>query len=213
MVEFEDLTAEEFKGIQEKASKVEDLEKTIGEKADEYEKAKGAWDEEKATLEKDQNPNWGKVRGQMDKMRKELEDKGFKFDNEGNAIPPSDSMTREEVDKRASEVAMKTILGNKLGERLDDYDEEAKGLIKHQYDKLVANENVTLQSVDKYFNQAVKVAEMNSEGEIKMTADAITRGATQGPRSKPEGQTKLEDSEAKDMGTKMGLKFIRKEDK
>ena len=216
-MEDEELTVEEAtqlrKELEESKTKVDELEKEKGTKSEEYETAKTEWQKKEEDLESQINPNWKKTRETMDTLRKAAEAKGIKFDTDGNIVENPQNVNVEELLQKAEEkgksAARGELLGGKFEEMLEEYDEESGKLIKHAYDKLATDENITLKSLPKLFSQAVKVAELEVGADIKKTDAAIQHGGTGMPRETTEG--KLEEAQADELAEKMSIKI--KDDK
>lgn len=210
--EYENLTAEE---------KVEAMEKELGELRpikdssqklqEEYRQKEEAWNKEKTDLEQAANPNWQKARKYMGVMKAALKEKGVEVDEEGNVISGQQNINLAEVEQKARDAARSELLGGRLEELLEEYDEESGKLVKHYFNKLTSGEGVTLQNIKGFINQAENVARTASGTEVKKRA--FTFGGGRGPKQQEETEGKLDDSTAKELGSRMGLGFAKEEKK
>jgi len=203
MVSIDELTQEQLDALEAKATALEQEKGESATKLAELESVKVALEKEKATFEQERNPNWQKARSLIDTMKVALKEKGVDTDAEGNIINNPHNLDVERIRQEAINAARGELIGGKLDEYLAEYDEKSKGLVKHFYDKLSAGENVNLQNIRKYVEQAHHAAEVESG--IRLTNKAILYSGGQGPRQPI--VDKLDDQQAKELGQRFGLSF------
>lgn len=195
----QDLTPEQIAELQTKASRVDDLEKF---KADSEPKLK-----ELETLEKEK-PNWQKTRQTIDALKAIAKDKGVEVDDDGKVITSHQTVDVEKIKQESAATMRKEMLDARVEEVLGEYEEADAKMVRHYYDKLTAGEDVNLKNVKSFILQAEKAAGINSSN--SRANDIINFNGGAGPRQAEAG--KLDDNQAKNLGTNMGLGFASKKD-
>lgn len=178
----------------------------------EFEEKEKAWEQEKEELEKAANPNWKKTRGQLDAYKAALKEKGVETDEEGNIISKPPDIDVDEIVKKAQSAARDEILGGRLEQLLDQYEEEAGKLVRVKFEKLTAGETVTLKNINEFINQAEAAAEAESGNKINKVNLAAAESGGQGPRT-PGTEEVLDDASALDLADKLGIKIKAEEQK
>lgn len=210
----EDLTPEQIQELQQKAAKVEELEKFKNEseaKLKEYETAKTDWEKKEAQYKSEVNPNWARARQVMERQKAALKEKGVETDDDGNVVSNPQRVDVEKIKQEAVAAAQGVVLGSRLEELLGEYDDESSKVVRHYYGKLITGENVTLQNVKKFVDMAENAARSELGGSFKKTATQYSGG--QGPRYFEKESGKLDDASAVDLATKMGIKIQGMEQK
>ncbi len=174
-----------------------------GIKKDEFEAKQKEWEDEKKRLEEEANPNFKKMREQMKIKDELLGAKGVKLDAEGNPIV-EEKFSKDDIIREAQQATTRTLLGARLDEELQNFTEEEAKVVKRQYEKLTAGEDVTMQNIRTFVNQAIGA----SGFDVKNNAATRTAGVSgQGPRIPVEGEDKLDDKVATEVAGMMGLKI------
>lgn len=201
----EELTDEQLAELQEKAKKVDELEKFKTEsevKLKEYEEAKVELENYKTNIK----PNWDKTHKLIENLKKVASDKGVQVDDQGNIVNPTLDVNK--IREEAQQAARQELVGNRLGELLGQYTETDAKIVKHHFDKLTAGESVSVNNLEKYLKMAHGAAEADTGNSIKRTA--VTFSGGRGPREVNENEANQENVNA--LGDLMGLQF-RKSDK
>lgn len=202
----EEITVEQVQELQNKLAELETFKTDSAAKLAEYDQAKTELEQlkkDKADLEGQANPNWKEAREKMGRLESLLKGKGIEVDELGN--PKGSQVSLADVERKTAEVVTQKLLNARLEEILDDYDPASKEVIRHYYNKLSAGEEITLQNIRKFVNEAERAA--GSDNQVKK----IQLSGGLGPRMGDE--SKLGEQEAKDLGAKMGLPFATATDK
>ena len=203
-----ELTEEQIQELQQKASKVEELEKFKNEsegKLKEYESAKSDWEKKEKDYIGQANPNWSKARQIIEKQREALKGKGVDTDDDGNVVSNPQHIDVEKIKQEAVSAAQGVVLGSRVEDLLSEYDEESGKVVRHFYGKLVAGETVTLQNAGKFMAQAENAARSELGGNFKKTATQYSGG--QGPRYQERESGKLDDASSKELAARLGIKI------
>ena len=205
----EDLTDQQLEELKQKADSAEKFKGESEAKAKEYETAKVEWEKKEKEYQESVNPNWQKARKTIDTLKEVAKSKGVEVDEDGNIKNAPQNVDIEKVREEARNTARQELLGGRLNEILDEYDDASKPVVKKFYDKLVFGENVNLQNIRGYVQQAENAAK--TQANVKKTDAFVQFSGGRGPRQPEEG--KIDDATAKEVGSRMGLRFASADDK
>jgi len=216
--EVEVTTEEEQKALEDKAGKVEDLEKSAEELkgfTDSLELKEGQSVADKIQEMKDDgNPDWKNMRAKNASLEKALKDSGKDIDDEGNIIEKEDKLSTEDLEKKITEGATKVNINNQIDTELLKFkDEDQRKVVKHYFDKLASGEDMTAEKVDKFMKEASQLA--IPEGETNPLHTIVNVSGT-APRSPSGDKTNFADTDAgKGLAKSLGMGFAqpKKEDK
>ena len=154
-------TDEEGKLIEVEAVPQADFEKEVQAKVAEKEET---WKKEKEDLEAGVNPNWKEIRrkekekdAEINRLR-ELEKKGKTLDDKGEVVDYKQTVTPQDVQKTAEEVALsatqKFYLNQQIKQHLKNLPQDKQEAVKKVFDKLSAGEQLDEDKVDDYMEMA-----------------------------------------------------------
>ncbi len=168
-------------------------------------------DSTREQLKEAENPNWKALRQDkeaFDRTRKNLAEQGIKVDDQGNILKEQEQgMTAEQVVETSRKVALEVSIENELARKLSSYDEDSKAVIRKQYDKLTAGENIDLSNLDNFINSAVGASGLSNPA----TPSQIVQGARPSggePKDTPISERSLD--RGKDIAKSFGYKFNSK---
>ncbi len=101
-------------------------------------------------LEGDVNPKWREFRQEYNKMKKVVEEKGIKVEE--------DKFTREEILKEAAQTAEKTLLTSHKNRLMSTLDGKTRPVVEKYFEKLTMGEEITLDNVESFVVQAEQLA-------------------------------------------------------
>lgn len=186
------------------------VDETKGEYDKKINETKEEYDTRIKDLEEDSNPNWKEAREKMKVQEAKiqaLEASGKTINDAGEVVDlQPKSLTMEEVDARAREIARSEQINYRKEEMFSNYDEEERKVIEHNFNKLTAGEDLNLSNMQTFVSQAEMLANPNRENPVRraMSATPGTAGAGAGAES-------FSDSEAgKGLADQMGLKYFNK---
>jgi len=205
-MDINEVTQEQLDTLQAEREELAKFKDESAAKLAEYETKKAEWEAKEREFQEQVNPNWQRARKSMDAMRSALKEKGVEVDDDGNVRGNPNGITIEQARQEAAQAARNEMLGGRLQELLGEYDAESAPVIKHYYDKLTAGEEVSLQNVRKFVQQAETVARSSTSNPISRVA-SFSGGS--GPRI-PSNEEKLDETTATELGQKMGLSFVNK---
>ena len=195
------MDEEKIQEMEKELETLRPLKDTTVKLQDEFKQKEEAWIKEKADLESQTNPNWKAMRERDARLVKALDDKGIKVDEAGNVVGASLDVSK--IREEATQAARQEVIGNRLSELLNQYDDASSGVVKHYFNKITAGENVSLSNIEKYVRQAHKAAEVETGNEIKRNVVNFSGG--QGPRESNESEVNQDNVNA--LGDLMGLQF------
>lgn len=175
------------------------VEAAVKAKEDEFTK-------EKTRLEEEVNPNWKKVRGELETAQRKAADyeklmleKGIKVEGEAVSV--------EQMRVAATKAAEQALMESHKRRTLSQYDEKQRPVVERFLEKLVAGEKISLDNIDSYIAQAEQLAGVGGTG---MSPAQRAMAANQGRPPVYETNTgeDFSDSNAgKDLGNKLGIKI------
>lgn len=122
-------------------------------------KAQADFEQTKKDLESQVNPNWKKFREAHENLKKAITASGKQVDDDGNVIDPATKpLTKDEIAATAAEAADKSLVKAHINRTLSKLSADDRKLVMAKYDKLVAGENVTLDNVNDFLQQAGSAA-------------------------------------------------------
>lgn len=172
------------------------LEQKVGETKVEYENRI-------KELESEINPNWREARQTIKNLREAVAKKGGKVDENGQLTDERQQIDLNVIEERAREAARKELISSEIQNRLNQYSENDRDVVKGYFEKLSAGENLNLGNIDKFIEDAEKIAfgsssSNNTRNGVLIRGSAPSKGVNQETfDTKPEG---------KDLMNKMGLK-------
>lgn len=144
--EIEIPTEEELKGLNEKASKSDELSKKVSE------------------LEADsQNRNWSALRKQNEKMKELLKSQSKEIDEEGNIKDFAKTFSQEDVQKMVQESTNKALLEQHINMSIRGLDENKRKVVLANYGKLSTGEDVNLENVDNFIKSAMSASGISTD--------------------------------------------------
>jgi hypothetical protein len=175
--------------------------KALADKAKELESSKGELEAKIKEIEQNVNPNWKEARKVIDNLKGALKKQGKDIDDDGNIVEKHE-FTPEKIAEIAAKKAQEIIVGQHLKKSLQGYDEEKQKSIRGVFDKLSSGEEVNLDNVDTFFQQAVNtVSPMRPNDPI---ATAISAGSNRG--SAGGSKTNFADTEqGKSLASDLGM--------
>lgn len=211
--------------MDEQEQKIQEMEKELNELRplkdssvklqEEFKQKEEVWLKEKIDLEQQLNPNWQKARQKMSALEAALKEKGVELNEDGSVKNNPQNVDiekiRQEAITAANTAANTTLLEGRLAEILDEYDVDSARIVRSYYDRLTAGQGVTLKNVRSFVGEAEAAARVGSGSQINKIRTAANYSGGQGPRQSEEN--KLDDSTAKEVGSILGLKFVKGGDK
>lgn len=150
-------TEEELESLRKNSEEAERLKKDL----EDLEKTK-------QELEESQDPNYKKMRETLkakEKTIEQLKELGKKMEEDGTISDLEQSIDPNEIIKKAAEESKKAVFSSLITEKkeklLKDFDEDQKNVIEKYFNKLTTGEELTLETIDNYFEKAKILA--NSE--------------------------------------------------
>jgi coenzyme F420-reducing hydrogenase alpha subunit len=177
-------TEEELKALQTSAEQATELQKQV----DELSKLKETY--EKDPVQK----NWNAIRAKTERMEAALKAQGKTVDDEGNVIEQPKSITAEEIEEKARKAARSEMVGQQKRNLLAKYDDEQRKLVEHYLNKLTAGEEINIDNLEKFVQEADILANPNQ------TAKSAPFVAGQPPRIKGIDENRFSDT---DEGSKL----------
>ena len=105
------------------------------------------------------NKNWKEMRDNNKRLKDALKASGKDVDDEGNITEKPNTLTAEEVDERAIKAAKGELLSNHRSTLLNKItDEEQRKVVEHYFGKLSAGEELDFNGVEKYMQEAQRLA-------------------------------------------------------
>mgnify|MGYP000900572134 CR=1 FL=1 len=202
-----EITPEQVQELQNKVAELEKFKNDSAPQLEAYEKAKSEWETKEKEYQSQVNPNWQEARKKIDALTELAKSKGIQFDALGNPINPNQSLTADEIEKRAREATKSEMLNARVEEMLSDYDAETARLVKHYFNKLSAGEELTITNVRKFMLQAEKAIEADGVTPAKRLTGVIGSG----PRVN--SNNSISDERAKELGQAFGFSFADKDNK
>ena len=123
--------------------------------------AQALFEKEKKELEAQVNPNWKAMRDANEKLKEAVKASGKEIDEQGNIIEKPVGFNKEEIIKTSEEAARKVYLDGQIATQLNKYDNETAKIIKHYFTKLSAGEEITMENVNSFIQQAEATAGLN----------------------------------------------------
>lgn len=203
MAEIED---EKLAAMEAELAALRPMKESSATKEAEFVAKEAEWQKEKERLEQEAHPNWKKARDEMDALKRLAKEKGVEFNADGTP-KTDDRINKADIIKEAQEATRKDMLNNRLDELLEGYTDEEAKVVRKQFEKLTAGEDLTFQNIRSF----VKQAEGASGFEIKSSPAARTQGISgMGPRIVADENDKLDDTAAKEVAERMGIKINKK---
>ena len=172
-------TEEELKALQTSASQATELQKQV----DELNKLKE--DYEKDPVQK----NWNAIRAKTERMEAALKAQGKTVDENGNVSEPPSALTSEEIEEKARKAARSEMVGQQKRNLLARYDDEQRKLVEHYLNKLTTGEEVNMDNLEKFVQEAEVLAIPNK---LNKSAPFV---AGQPPRMKGIDENRFSDTE------------------
>lgn len=141
-------TEDELKSLQEAVAKKAELELELSKQKEELEK-----------IQKDPvQANFKKTREIIDRLSSKIKELGHDVDAEGNVIKKDSGIDKEAILSEAENRAKKVLVDNVVVDFLSKYDKDTQDVIRIKYQKLSAGENVTLENVRSFLDEAIRIA-------------------------------------------------------
>lgn len=187
----------ELKALQEKATKVEELEKKLKE-AEEFNGAPADLRKRLKEL---------KAESEVAALKlKKFEETGKTLDDKGQVIDFKPTLTAEEIEARQISVAHKVMVDVEKQKIFTKIPAEKRELVEKYYNKLTHGEQVNISNLGEYIEAAYNAAGLNIQ------VDPIKRAIANINGKAPSFETKRDDFAESDTGkaraAAMGLSFI-----
>lgn len=196
------MDEQEIEALKARADELEQFKNESAPKLQEFVEAKEQWMQKEKEYQEQINPNWKATRERMAVLEKLAKDRGVEFEKDGT--PKSeDKYSKEEVIRSAQEATRKEFLNNKLDELLEPYTAEEAKVVRKQFEKLTAGEEVNMQNIRSFVQSAEGASGFQGESRISRVSSV----SGQGPRYQDKADDKLDDATAKSVASLMGLKL------
>lgn len=147
-------TEEELKALQDSAAKAEEFRK----KAEDLEAAKSKYESD--PVEK----NWRELRAKTERLEAQIKEQGKMVAADGTISDAPKSLTPEEIEAKARAAARSELVGQQKKNLLSKFDDEKKKVVEHYLDKLTAGEDVSVDNIEKFVQEASLLAEPPKSG-------------------------------------------------
>lgn len=141
-------TAEELSTLQEAATKKAELEAELVKQREELEK-----------IQKDPvQANFRKTREIIDRLSGKIKELGHDVDADGNIIQKKADVDRDEILSEAEKRTKRVLVDNAVADYLSKFDKDTQEVIKVKFQKLSSGEEVGLDNVRSYLDEATRIA-------------------------------------------------------
>lgn len=168
---------EELKKLEEASKKVVDIEESINKIREKVGAKEGQdIDEVLDKIKEEANPNFASLRQKLKDKEGELKTaQELLTTNKIEFEKANPEINIEEVTKNAEEAGKKaattTLIENELGKRMSGYDEKQIPVIRKDYDKLIAGEDVSLENLGGFIDKAIKSSGVEIESNSRDYVD------------------------------------------
>ena len=195
----------EIEALKTKADELEAFKNESAPKLEAFQKAEAEWKAKEKEMEEQMNPHWKKAQAQIKNYKEALKSKGIPMDDDGNPIV-EEKFSMDDVVKKTQETTRKEFLNNRLDELLENYNAEDAKVVRKQYEKLTAGEEVTMQNIRGFVQSAEGASGFSKPNAINRANNA--RGGS--PRYAENNPDVHDDATVESLQGLMGLKTNKK---
>jgi len=172
---------------------------------------KEEWETKVKELEENSDPNWKEARATMKTQAeriKTFEESGKTINDAGEVVDSAPkALTPEESEIKMREITRTEQVNLRKEEHLNQYDEETRKVVEHNFNKLTAGEEVNMNNMQTFIDQAELLAIPGKGNPVRKAMVSTSGVAADGVK-----ENFAETDGGKALAESMGLKFINKKE-